>query len=66
MQLKEYWGKKVFLESKNGKIFRGKVSDYVYPEDNENGKESIIIDSVGYEFPYEFYENDIKKIEIIN
>ncbi|UPQ85221.1 hypothetical protein M0R79_06065 [Ignavigranum ruoffiae] len=65
MRIKKVWGKKVIIESADGKIFRGKVTDYIYPEDNENDKESIIVDAIGHLYPYEFYEDDIIKIEII-
>lgn len=65
MNLREYEGKKVIIESTNRKIYRGIINDYVYPEDNENGKESIIIDATNYDYPMEFYVEDIKTIEII-
>ena len=65
MSLKKYWEKNVVLISKNNKLYKGMVNDYVYPEDNENGLESIIIDAIGYEYPMEFYEDEIKSIEIV-
>ena len=65
MNLKQFWEHRVIIESINRKIYRGVVSEYIFPEDNENGKESIIVDAVGYGNPMEFYEKDIKSIEII-
>ncbi len=41
--------------------FSGVVTEYFYPDENESGKECIVIDSLsGY--PVEFYEEDIKII----
>lgn len=65
MSLKKYWEKKVIIESFDKDIYRGFVSDYVYPEDNENRKESIIIDAEGYGYPLEFQEDEIKSIEVM-
>lgn len=65
MKLDNLEGKKVVIEATNNKVFRGVVSDYVYPEDNENNKESIIIKAVGYPNHIEFYESDIKSLHEI-
>lgn len=65
MSLRKYEGKKVVLESIENKIYRGTIGDYIYPESNENGKESIVIDAVGYKYPIEFNEEEIKTIEVI-
>ena len=42
----------------------GRIADYIYPEDNENGKESIVVDASDGT-PYEFYSEDLRKIERI-
>ncbi len=63
MELKKYYNKKVHIVSDEGKIFEGVVSDYIYPEDNESEKESIVIDSSNG-IPIELYESDIKTIQI--
>lgn len=65
MSLMKYKGKKVIIETTDKQIFRGTIGDYVYPDDNENGKESIIIDAIGKKFPIELYESDIKTIDIV-
>lgn len=65
MELIKFINRKVIIQTFDDKIFRGMINDYIYPEDNENEKESIIIDAIGYDFPYEFYEDDIKSIEIM-
>ncbi len=65
MQLARYDGKNVVIETTNGQVFRGKIGDYVYPEDNENRKESIIIDAIDQPHPIELWESDIKTIDII-
>ena len=50
------------IVSKEGTAFSGVVTEYFYPEENESGKESIVIDSSSGA-PVEFYEEDIKIIE---
>lgn len=59
MDLYEYWGKKVRITTNEGLICEGITCDYMPPQDNVNGFASICIDI------YEFYEPDIKSIEII-
>jgi len=63
MELKQFYRKKVKIVATNGRVFRGKVSDYVDPEDNEPEEESIIVDTVDGQ-AVEFYEKDIKEIEV--
>lgn len=65
MDLKQYDGKRIRLISCDRKKYKGTVGDYVYPEDNENGKESIILDVDRGGGPIEFYEEDILSIELI-
>lgn len=60
MELHEFYGKRVKVEAKNGKTLEGEVNDYCYPEDNDNGKESIIIDTSNSP-PIGFYESDINQ-----
>lgn len=64
MGLIDYCEKKVRIVAKNGREFEGKVTDYFYPEDNENGKESIAIDNVDGTI-VEFYEEDITSIVVL-
>lgn len=61
MNLKQYYGKKVKIVADNDKAFLGKVNDYFYPDDNENGKESIVVDTIENQ-AIEFYEDHIKEI----
>ncbi len=63
-KLTYYCWKNVRILASNGKIFYGKVTDYVHPEDNECGEQSIIIDTPDGQI-IEFYGHDIKDIEII-
>lgn len=58
MYLKRFLNMHVHIVTTNGKLFEGEVVDYCYPEDNENGLESIILKSP----PVEFYEKDIAEI----
>ena len=64
MGLNDYYGQTVHIVSTNGKEFEGKVTDYFYPEDNENGKESIAIDNEDGTI-VEFYEEDITSIVVL-
>ena len=61
MKLKQFYNKKVNIVTKEGIAFSGVVTEYFYPEENESGKESIVIDSSSGN-PVEFYEEDIKII----
>ena len=61
MNLKQYCGKKVKIVADNDKVFLGKVNDYIFPEDNESEKESIVVDTIENQ-AIEFYEDHIKEI----
>ena len=41
------------------------VGDYIFPEDNNNGEESIVIDAIGNKNPVELFRSDISSISII-
>lgn len=45
MKLKRFYNKKVNIVTKEEIAFSGVVTEYFYPEENESGKESIVIDS---------------------
>ncbi len=63
MSLIGYYNKAVVVHGNNGERFVGIVDDYIYPEDNESGVESIIIKTNrGY---YEIVSEDIYEIEIL-
>ena len=60
-------GKKVRLMDIDGEIFEAKVTDYIYPEDNEpEGIASVIIWDKSKRRSVEFLETNIKSIEIIS
>ena len=63
MSLKEYYGQTVKIIAVNGRTFLGVVDDYFFPDDNEDGLESIVVTTSGGLF--EFKEDDIETIEII-
>lgn len=71
MNLKKMPGKKVRIVDAKGLVYEGKVSDYIYPDDNEPEVESIIVDyptrndGYKYENPVEFTAPEIKSIEIL-
>jgi len=58
MNLVNFYGRNVTVTLTDGSSVTGNVSDYIYPEDNENGKESIIIDTDSGEI-IELYEHDM-------
>ena len=62
MDLKLYYGKHIAIITYDGKMFAGFVNDYIDLEDNENGLESIVVDT--NDGLYEFNEDDIKEIRI--
>lgn len=55
MKLKRFYNKKVNIVTKEEIAFSGVVTEYFYPEENESGKESIVIDSSSGNL-VEFYE----------
>jgi hypothetical protein len=63
--LKQYYNKKVKIVDVDDEVFYGTVSDYFYPEDNEPEEESIVIDSLSGDL-LEFYEKNIKSIEVVD
>ena len=68
MNLRQYEEKMVKLVDTDGDEFIGYATDYCFPDDNEpEGIASItLMDVSGYTNPIEFYENQIKSIEIID
>lgn len=63
IELKCFYGKKVNILGTSGNTFAGIVEDYIYPEDNETGNESIILKTETVSI--EFENNDIVKIEVV-
>lgn len=62
MTLKSFYGKQVTVVCDNGQTFSGVVDDYFYPEDNDNGEESIILKTINCEF-VEFTSGEINEIK---
>ena len=66
MNLRKYEDEYVRLTDKDGMIFEGYVSDYVFPEDNVPKEiEALILDMEGYENPVQFNSDEIRRITII-
>ena len=68
MSLMKYEGKTVQIIDINGHSYEGKITDYVFPDDDDSGLESIILackkrhlagNSIG------FWEKDIKHISVV-
>ena len=64
MDLKQFYNKEVVIVSVNGQVFEGKVNDYIYSDENNLGKESVILDAKNGDI-IEFTEEDIASIEIV-
>lgn len=64
MELQSYYNKNVTIIDIDGQTFAGVVSDYFFADENESGKESIVLESKDGDL-VEFTENEIKEI-IIN
>ena len=65
MELKQYCGKRVRIIDVDGKSFEGKITDYIYPGDDDTELESIIIDCTKGKLEgksVEFWERDIRSI----
>lgn len=63
MNLQKYVGKEVSIVDCNGKTLAGKVTDFIYADDNETYCDSIIVEKFG-EFLVEISEDEIVSIEI--
>ena len=64
LDLKLFDGKEVVVVSKGGRIFYGKVRAYFYPDENNHGVESIVLETKNNSL-IEFTEDDIASIEIV-
>lgn len=67
MGLRELEGKRIRITNIYGEVFEGIAEDYIFPEDNEpEGVESITLyDCPQRNYPVEFYESEIKSIQVI-
>lgn len=63
MTLKSYYGKQVTVICDDGQVFNGVVDDYFFPEDNDNGEESIILKTTDSGF-VEFTASEIDEINL--
>ena len=64
LMLKMLYGKEVMLDTIGGQVFIGRVVDYFFPEDNEHGKESIVLKTKDNDH-IELTEETIEKIDIV-
>lgn len=65
MSLKIYYGKKVLVYTTNDSYLQGTVDDYFFPDDNEDGRESIVISTSAGDL-IELCEEDIVTISVKN
>ena len=61
--LEKFFGKDVIIITEDNETFYGVVDDYIFPEDNEDNKESIILSTPKHEL-IEFKESEITIITI--
>ena len=69
MNLWEYRGKKIRVECIDGIIIEGKCDGYTQATDNDPEIASIYIENeetIKNKTLFEIYENEIKRIEVIN
>lgn len=64
MDLSNYYDHYVYVVCADDRVFRGYVTFYFAPEENENGRESIIVDADNSE-AVELYQEDISVIRIL-
>ena len=64
LSLKAYYGKVVRIIATNGLTFIDVVDDYIYPEDNGYGSESIVLKDSHFDL-YEFTKDNIQEITIL-
>ena len=64
MGLGIYVDKKVSIIDTDGKLFVGTINDYLYPDENDLGIESIVLETTQGDL-IEFVEDDIQTITII-
>ena len=68
MKLMDYEGKRVRIVDVDNQIFEGRITDYIYAEDNEPEVEAIVMDCQKGPLrgkAVEFWEEHISVIEII-
>lgn len=65
MDLAKYEGHVVVIQATNGKIFRGKVTDYLRADFGETDIDSIVVRDEIRNQLIEFVEADIKTIDIV-
>lgn len=65
MKLRSFEGKNIIVELNNKKVYIGKVTDFIFAEDNNPPKNSIIINARDHDNLIEVYEDEIKAIEIM-
>lgn len=59
-----YYNENVKIVDTNGRVWAGRVNDYIDPEDNESNEQSMVIDTPDGQI-IEFYGHDIKEIKIV-
>lgn len=65
MNLRQYYNKNIRIVDIDGNMLEGQVTDYVYPDDDDTGLESIIIDCTRGKLAgksVEFWERDIQSV----
>ena len=66
MSLQRFYNKKVCVVTFYGEKIVGKVDEYIFPDDNDNGIESIVIKEALCGDLVEVYKNNIKSIQVVS
>lgn len=64
MDFKKFYDCKVKVRTTDGRMLIGDMIEYYYADQNENGKQSIVLDTMAYDEPVELYDDEIINIEV--
>jgi len=62
MDIKKFYDTDVKVYTTDGRMIIGHVLEYFYADQNENGQQSIVVDSMIFDDPIEFFDEEIANI----
>ena len=65
VDLKDLFGKNIFVKLKNGRIFEGVFDSFTWAYDDDDNRESISLESFNDGLSYMLYLDEIEKIELL-
>jgi len=63
MDIKKFYDCDVKIYTTDGRRIIGHIIEYFYADQNENGQQSIIVESMAFDDPIEFFDEEIANIE---